>query len=59
MLLSAVPQTLAGIVSTVRVLNARSHGDRPTTTSSQMQAWQPVLYNDARGRTLVGLNLRF
>ncbi len=51
--------TLAGVVSTIRVLNARSRGDQSPATSSQSQAWQPVLHNDASGRTHLGLTLRF
>lgn len=52
--------TLAGIAYTVRRLHARTRPKSPpTTTSTQSQAWQPVLYNDGSGRTHVGLNLRF
>jgi hypothetical protein len=53
--------TVAGIGYVVRAANKRGERSAPASAASpsRFQNWQPVLYNDANGRTRIGAHLRF
>ncbi len=51
--------TVAGITYIVRVMSARGERVQPATSSSRFEKWQPLLFNDSKGRTQVGVNVKF